>query len=161
MTCAGTQFARPTHQNYRHGPTVAKHHFRAFCGSSSQYRQRYEHMFEHRVGIRNPRRNVTATGVQLQWTGMSPCPDIDLGYPPVFPQRVPMLTGGDPNIGISIPAGQLELWVIVSTATDSDGVMTAGVFGREHGKFQGTPWRFEPDDRWRLNYRIVADNLPE
>ena len=68
---------------------------------SAPYRLPNEHMFHHRIGIRNSAGNPTATGVRLHWTGMSPRPAIDHGFPPVVPQAVPMLAGGDPAIGIS------------------------------------------------------------
>jgi hypothetical protein len=128
---------------------------------SVPYRLPNEHMFHHRIGIRNSVGNPTATGVRLHWTGMSPRPAIDHGFPPVVPQAVPMLAGGDPAIGISLPAGQEELWVIATTATDSEGVITVGTFGPRRPGWHGTPWSFEVHDRWRLTYRIVTDNLPD
>ncbi len=128
---------------------------------SPPYWVQHEHMVFHRIGIRNPAGNPEAFGVRLHWTGMSPRPRTDLGFPPVIPQAVPTLGGGDPGIGISLPAGQEELWVIATTATDAQGVMTVGAFypGWRSG-WRGTPWYFEPDDRWRFSYRIVAENLP-
>jgi hypothetical protein len=124
------------------------------------YRLPNQNMFHHRIGIRNPAGNPTATGVRLQWTGMSPQPRNDLGYPPVIPQAVPMMVGGDPAIGLLLPAGQEELWLIATTATDAQGVLTVGTFGPQRAGWHGTPWYFEPRDRWRFTYRIVSDNLP-
>jgi hypothetical protein len=119
-----------------------------------------EHMTQHRIGIHNPKENQMVTGVRLQWIEMSPRPRVDLGYPPSIPSAVPMLNGGDATIGISLPLGQQELWMIISTGTGSDGIMSAGVFAPGYRPWHGTPWQFEPDDRWRFTYRIVADNLP-
>jgi hypothetical protein len=127
---------------------------------SPPYWLQHEHMIFHRIGVRNLPGNPEALGVQLHWTSMSPRPRTDLGYPPVVPQAVPMLGGGDPSIGISLPAGQEELWVIATTATDAQGVMTVGAFYPDWPGWRGTPWYFEPDDRWRFSYRIVAENLP-
>ncbi len=118
-------------------------------------------MSVHRIGIYNPNKNKTATSVRLRWIEMSPRPRTNLGYPPTIPSAVPMLQGGDANIGISLPPGQEELWVIASTGTGGDGTMSAGVFSPEYRPWWGTPWQFKPDDRWRLMYRIVADNLPD
>lgn len=71
-----------------------------------------------------------------------------------------MRAGGDPTIGIPLPPGREELWIIATTATDQQGVMTVGVFGPDRFGWHGTPWYFEPHDRWRFTYRIVADNIP-
>jgi hypothetical protein len=131
-----------------------------YYNQSPPYRLPNEHMLHHRIGIRNPAGNPTAHGVRLQWTGVSPRPRIDLGYPPVTPQAVPMVAGGDPAIGISLPPGQEELWLIATTATDTEGTMTVGTFGPRRPGWHGTPWYFEPHERWRFTYRIVADNLP-
>jgi hypothetical protein len=119
-----------------------------------------EHMTQHRIGIHNPKENQMVTGVRLQWIEMSPRPRVDLGYPPSIPSAVPMLNGGDATIGISLPPGRQELWMIISTGTGSDGIMSAGVFAPGYRPWYGTPWQFEQDDRWRFTYRIVADNLP-
>jgi len=138
------------------GPAPLQPHYE----QTAPYRLPNENMRHHRIGVRNPAGNPTATGVRLHWTGMSPLPRIDLGFPPVIPQAVPMQRGGDPNVGISLPAGQEELWVIATTATDAEGVMTVGVFGPRRPGWHGTPWYFESHERWRFTYRIVADNLP-
>ena len=71
-----------------------------------------------------------------------------------------MRAGGDPTIGIPLLPGQEELWVIATTATDASGIRTVGVFGPDRFGWRGTPWEFEPHDRWRFTYRIVADNAP-
>jgi hypothetical protein len=118
-------------------------------------------MHEHRIGIHNPVENQTAIGVRLQWVDMSPCPRTDMGYPPEIPSAVPMLGGGEATIGLSLPPGHQELWVIGSTGTGGDGVMRAGVFSKDIWPWRGLPWQFEPTDRWRFTYRIVADNLPD
>lgn len=142
----------------RHEPQPLQPHYE----EREPYCQPNGHMSEHRIGIRNPAGNPEATGVRLHWIGMSPQPKTDLGYPPVTPQAVPVLTGGDPAIGISLPSRREELWVIATTATEPEsGTMTAGVFSpRWRPTWHGTPWYFERDDRWRFSYRIVADNLP-
>ena len=115
---------------------------------------------EHRLGIRNPSGNSPVTGVRLEWTEMAPRPTTEGGYPPVVPpQPVPRLEGGDPGIGITLPPGHEEFWVIATTTTSSDGSMRVGMFsqGSMAGRFRGMLWRFDPGKRWRLTYRIVAD----
>lgn len=124
------------------------------------YRLPNRNMVRHRIGIFNPRGNPEAAGVRVVWTAMSPRPGKDLGYPPVVPQGVPMVAGGDPTIGISLPPGQEELWLIGTTATDANGVSAVGVFGPGRPGWYGTPWYFEAHDRWRLTYRVVADDVP-
>ncbi len=120
---------------------------------------------EHRVGIRNPAGNPVATGVRLEWTGLSPRPAmVGPQFAPAVPCKVPRLSDGDPATGISLPAGQEELWVAVCTSTAPDGTMNAGEFGPGHGSsrgnWHGTPWILESGGQWRLTYRIVADSLP-
>jgi hypothetical protein len=126
------------------------------------YRQPKTWMFEHRIGIRNPPGNPTATGVRLEWTDMSPRPANHWGYSSVVPpQPVPRQTGGDPAIGIPLTSGQEELWVIATTGTASDGTMSAGVFGVEIPPWRGMQWSFKPGDRWRFTYRITVENVPD
>jgi len=153
-----------------HGQELAKRKQTATEGALSPLEPHYEqiapyrlpnaNMIHHRIGIRNPSGNPEAVGVRVQWIEMSPRPRTDLGFPPVIPLAVPMRAGGDPNIGISLPPGQEELWVIATTATDENGAMTVGVFGPDRIGWHGTPWYFELHDRWRFTYRIMADVVP-
>ncbi len=130
---------------------------------SGQYRQVNANMIHHRIGIRNPPGNPMAIGVRLQWVGLSPIP---ASHPPVVPQPVPMLAGGDPGIGVPLAAGQEELWVILTTATNDQQEMMVGqfaplaTFAPGPGMWQGTPWNVGPTDRFRFSYRIVSENLP-
>jgi hypothetical protein len=119
---------------------------------------------EHRVGIRNPAGNPPVANLRLEWTEMSPRPPNQYGYPSVTPpQPVPRLAGGDPALGISLPAGREELWVIASTLTASDGTMSVGAFSEDSvgGRWRGLQWRLNPGDRWRFTYRIVASQQPD
>jgi hypothetical protein len=116
-----------------------------------------EWIFEHRIGIHNPRGNQMAAHVRLEFVDMSPRPR-DL--PPDTPYAVPMLKGGDERIGISLPPGEQEYWVIGSTATGSDGTMSAGPFTTRDPRWRGTPWQYDPTYPWRLRYRIVTDDAP-
>lgn len=132
---------------------------------SSRYQYSIGTITEHRVGILNPVGNPSATGVRLEWTDMSPRPRVlNERFEPQIPSAVPRLTGGDPAIGISLPPGQQELWVVVTTAAPAEGPMLAGEFGGGYGSssgnWHGMPWNLEPGKQWRLSYRIVADNLP-
>jgi len=117
---------------------------------------------EHRVGIRNPPGNPFVVGVRLEWKGMSPAnPPIEGSFPPIdLPQPVPRLKGGDPRIGIDLPPGHEEYWVIATAATGSDGLIHVGAFSRDSmgGFYRGLLWRFDPGRQWRLSYRILADN---
>jgi hypothetical protein len=51
------------------------------------YKLPNENMRHHRIGIWNPAVNPMATGVRLQWTGMSPRPQVDLGFPRWYPRQ--------------------------------------------------------------------------
>jgi hypothetical protein len=117
---------------------------------------------EHRVGILNPAGNPPATGVRLEWTDMSPRPQMERFPrrlpPPQIPCAVQRLTGGDPAIGISLLPGQEELWVILTTL--SRPTVMAASYGREIMGDGWNPWQLEPGKQWRLSYRIVTDNLP-
>jgi hypothetical protein len=129
------------------------------------YRQpgRFGLAVEHRVGIRNPSDNPPATGVRLEWTEMAPRPAVEGGYPSVVPpQPVPRLTGGDPRIGVPLPPGREDYWVIATALTQPDDIILVGAFsaGSMGGQFRGLQWRFEPGRLWRFTYRIVADNQP-
>jgi hypothetical protein len=71
-----------------------------------------------------------------------------------------MVAGGDEHIGISLASGREELWKLGYSATGSDGTMNVGGFAVPDQRWRGLVWRFDPDERWRLTYRIVADNRP-
>lgn len=114
-------------------------------------------IFEHRIGIHNPCGNQTATHVRLELLDMSPLPR-DL--PPETPAAMSMLSGGDEGIGISLPPGEQEYWVIGSTATGSDDTLSAGPYGYRDPRWQGTPWKYDPAYPWRFTYQIVADGVP-
>jgi hypothetical protein len=88
---------------------------------------------------------------------MEPMPRNDGGRPPFIPYALPMQSGGDQTIGIALPPGQEELWIAGFTATGSDGSRTAGRFAIPNQRWEGTPWRFDHDERWRLSYRIVSE----
>ena len=48
------------------------------------------------------------------------------------------------------------MWLIASTATDGQGVMTIGPFSpKYYMEWCGTLWTFNPGDRWRLTYRVA------
>lgn len=127
------------------------------------YRQPNRNSFavEHRVGIRNPPANPQAASVRLEWTDMAPRPATEGGFPPILPpQPVPRLNGGDPRIGVTLPPGREDRWVIATAATATDGTILVGAFSQDSmgGQFRGLLWRFEPGKLWRFTYRIVADN---
>jgi hypothetical protein len=155
--------AHPSNIPARVVPTTRQAPLQPRYEQREPYLHRLEDMLmsEHHIGIHNPTENQTATGVRLQWIEMFPRPRIDTGHPPEIPRAVPMLGGGEATIGISLPPGRQELWVIGSTGTGGDGVMRVGVFSPDVWPWRGLPWQFEPNDRWRFTYRIVADNLPD
>ena len=39
--------------------------------------------------------------------------------------------------------------------------MNAGGFAVPDQRWRGLPWRFDPDERWRLSYQIVCDGRPD
>jgi hypothetical protein len=115
-------------------------------------------MYEHRIGIRNPEGNPTATGVRLEWTEISPLPHVVYErFLPQTPQYVPRTTGGDPAIGVELPPGDEKLWMAVTTGVSG---LAAVEFGQGYGKWMGLPWMLEPGDQLRLSYRVVSGNLP-
>ena len=114
-------------------------------------------IFQHRLGVSNPARGSSADRVRVHLVSMAPFPKNDGGRSPVIPYAVPLLSGGNENVGISLPPGREEMWVLGYSATGSDGSMNAGKFSDYDQKWRGLPWRLEPDERWRLVYHIVAD----
>jgi len=74
---------------------------------------------------------------------------------PVIPYAVPLLSGGDEGVGITLGPGREELWIIGYAAAGSDGSMNAGGFTSK--RWQGTPWRLDEDERWRFGYEIVRE----
>ena len=93
---------------------------------------------------------------------MTPYPRYDGGFPPVIPYAVPMVNDGDEHIGVSLPpGGKDELWRIGYTGTGTDGIMSAAQFAAFDQRWRGLVWRFDPDERWELLYRIVCDNRPD
>jgi len=116
-------------------------------------------IIEHRVGVFNSS-GQPAHRVRMYLVKVEPYPrNIPPGYEPVIPYTVPMLQRGDPSVGRTIEPGQEELWVIGYTAVGSDRIMSAGGFTSQ--RWQGTPWQFDSDERWRLSYRIVCDGRPD
>lgn len=138
-------------------------------GSSPPYRrpnaQHGEYMTEHLIGISNPSGNPMATGVRLVWAEVSPQPHLfNERFSPAIPCAVPRDRGGDPGIGIDLPPGREELWVVISTWIGPDGVMAAGEFapdyGTARGRWGGLPYKLAPGDRLRFVYKVLAENLP-
>jgi hypothetical protein len=140
----------------------------ACYGNSARYQRQIRSMTEHRIGLRNPAGNPAAAGVRLEWTEMAPPPRVENNqwerWLPAIPSAVPRAAGGDPAIGVSLPAGQEEMWVVVTTAIGPDGIVRAVEFGSGYGssvgKWHGLLWVLEAGGLWRLSYRIVSDNLP-
>jgi hypothetical protein len=86
--------------------------------NSTQYRQpRPPNMFEHRVGLFNASEAEPLTHVQVHLVDMSPLPRHRLNNyeEPFFPYALPMASGGDKSIGISLPPGREELWLLGTT----------------------------------------------
>lgn len=117
---------------------------------------------EHRVGVFNPL-GLSARRVRMYLVRMDPYPRnvLEPRYQPVIPYTVPLQSGGDPSVGHTIGSRQEELWIIGYTATGSDGNMNAGEFAVPDQRWRGLPWRFDPDERWRLFYQIACDGRPD
>jgi hypothetical protein len=113
---------------------------------------------EHRVGVFNPG-DETAHRVSLHLVSMEPYPRHILNdMQPVIPYAVPLLSGGDEVVGITLGPGREELWVLGATGTGSDGSMNVG--GVSNKRWRGLPWRFDEDERCRFGYEIVSDGRP-
>jgi hypothetical protein len=70
-----------------------------------------------------------------------------------------MASDGDKSIGITLPPGREELWILGTTSTSSsDRIMHAGHFVSRDGKWRGQPWQFDADERCRLCYEVVCDD---
>jgi hypothetical protein len=69
-----------------------------------------------------------------------------------------MLSDGDTSIGITLPQGREELWVVGFTSTGSDGSLNAGGFAPPDQRWRGLPWQFDTDERCRLCYEVVCDD---
>jgi hypothetical protein len=82
-------------------------------------------------------------------------------YAPVIAYTLPPQSGGDPAAGLLIKPGQEEPWVIGYSGTGGDGNMNAGGFAVPDQRWRGLPWRFDPDERWRLSYRVASDGAPD
>lgn len=39
--------------------------------------------------------------------------------------------------------------------------MNAGGFAVPDQRWRGLPWRHDPDEHWRLSYRIACDGMPD
>jgi hypothetical protein len=119
-------------------------------------------IIEHRVGVFNPL-GQEARRVRMYLVRMEPKPRNVLApqYEPVIPYTVRLQGGGDPSAGQTINPGQQELWIIGYTGTGSTGIMNAGGFAVPDQRWRGLPWRFDPDERWRLYYQIACDGRPD
>lgn len=117
---------------------------------TATYRHPKDWMAEHRVGVFNPP-GQPERKAHMYLIKMEPLPRNipDLRWAPDFPYTVPPLSGGSPDAGLLIRPGQEELWNIGTTGTGIDGHMNAGAF--TGGIRFGLPWRFDPDERWRLS----------
>jgi hypothetical protein len=54
-----------------------------------------------------------------------------------------------------------KCWVIGYTGIGGDGSMNAGGFAVPDQRWRGLPWRLDPDEHWRLSYRIACDGMPD
>lgn len=116
---------------------------------------------EHRVGVFNPNEKP-APRVRIYLVRMDPRPrNILPGYEPVIPYALPLQSNGDHSIGLTIDPRQQQYWIIGFTGTGSDGNMNAGGFAPPDQRWRGLPWRFDPDEQWRLFYQIVCDGRPD
>ena len=117
-------------------------------------------MFEHRVGLFNASDAEPLTHVRIHLVDMSPLPRHRLNNyeEPIFPYGLPMASDGDKSIGITLPPGREELWILGYTSTGSDGSLNAGRFVSPEGRWLGLPWQLDADERCRLCYEVVCDD---
>lgn len=103
---------------------------------------------QHRVGVFNPDAQAAhRVGVHLVSMDFYPRNVLN-DMQPAIPYPVPLLSGGDGVIGVTLAPGREELWVLGYTATDGDGTMNAGGFAVRDQKWRGLPWQFDQDERW-------------
>lgn len=120
-----------------------------------------DQFFDHRIGVRNTSRSQTATHVRLNLVAMEPLPRNQQFVGPVIPCPVPLPGGGDVTIGITIPPSQEELWKIGSSMAGNDGGLSLAGFAVRPERADLFTWQFEPDERCRVSYQIVADQAPD
>ena len=120
--------------------------------------ERGDWIIEHRVGVFNPP-GQPERRARIYLVSMEPRPRHvpQPRFEPVIPYAVPLFPNGDPLVGHTIGPGQEELWIIGYTGTGSDGIMRAGGFSDQ--RWWGLPWEFDPDERWRLSYRVECDGV--
>lgn len=137
-----------------HQPLIPRH------DQSPHYQQRRDDattVVQHRVGILNPDEDA-ASLVRIHLEAVEPPPRHVLNnMVPVTPSAVPLLTGGDAAIGITLPPGREELWVVGYTATGTDGTLRAGGFAVDDQRWRGLPWELDRDERLRFVYRVDCD----
>lgn len=113
----------------------------------------------HFIGIKNPA-GQPERRVHVTAESMSPYPrgKSALGTGPAFPHPVPP-AGADtpPPAGRAIAPGQEESWLIGRTWTHPDGKARVYEFFSD----TGADWGLDPDERWRISYRITCDGVPE
>jgi hypothetical protein len=121
--------------------------------------------FEHRVGIHNPAAS-TVGAVRVTAIQMNPWPaNYDGRHRPGFPFSLPTLQADiDAVAGMSIAPGQTVYWIFGYTASAAFEPTMTAVFSQfaPYGRrgWTGTPWRFEPNQFWRVTYEITSNNQP-
>jgi hypothetical protein len=141
-------------------------------------------LVEHYLGIYNPPGYAAAQHVRLSLLSVTQSTRTDrMEGPTSGTHPVPMRIGGDPRVGITLRPGQEEFWRIGYSGSASDRSMMV-TFTHPEEAFTGPPWKFdpirrwqiasdtvgvaqatansvlafEPEEHWRLEYEIVADN---
>jgi hypothetical protein len=122
------------------------------------YVERADWMTGHFIGITSPE-GQPERQVRVYLHGIDPHPRHipDPQDEPQFSYTVPP-DRGNPDADQAIQPGQEESWFLGVTATDTiGGIMSAGSFANH--RWRGTPWILDPDETWRLSYRVTCDRM--
>ena len=114
----------------------------------------------HFIGVKNPP-GQPERRVRVIQVGMDPEPRHTPPYSPrpAFPYPVPPRGGGNSGPGVTIRSGQEESWFLGDTGTGGDEKMN--VFGFNVTNGARLSWQLDPDESWRLSYRIACDGVAE
>jgi hypothetical protein len=113
----------------------------------------------HFVGVQNPagqperRARITAEGMDPYPQNRSQFASVE----PRFSHPVPPESGGAAGAGRVIGPGQEQSWYLGQTWIRGDGKVSVSRFF----SVTDADWLLDPDERWRISYRIECDGVPD
>lgn len=115
----------------------------------------------HLIGVTSPT-GQPERRARIYLVRMEPYPRNKTPYSPApaLPYTVPPESGGQAEAGLLIGPGQEESWLIGQTGTGDDGEMNVFKFAKGAGG-RDLSWQLDPDERWRLSYRIACEGVPD